>query len=482
MSGGNFVAGVQHLMLRGRNKKEADFANGGRNALREVPPRRYRVSLKAQRLAATLPSMSDTVGELVQTAGQLANAGRLDDAERVWNEVRRLEPQHPKALFSLGIHALQRKDFPAAIDLLRAAKAVAPADLAVLMSLCAACRQHGDVAGEREAIDAALAADAYFLPALLAKAAWLERHGSLIEAATTYMNCLKVSPPEPHWPAGLKPQLAHARQVVERHVATYGAFLDRRLAVASAALAEPVAGRWREATSILAGRSQPYHANCNQLHIPRLPAIPFFDRGAFAWSAELEGKTGAIREELSAVLQQDRERFSPYIAFQPGQPVNQWKDLNHSDRWSTLHLWRNGMAVPVNQQRCPETTKALSAVPMADIEGLCPNAMFSVLAPHTRIPPHHGETNARLVVHLPLIVPSGCWYRVGFEERRWKVGEVLIFDDTIEHEARNDSDEVRVVLIFDVWNPLLEPAEREMVKAMAAAAREFDAIGAGVTN
>jgi len=64
-------------------------------------------------------------------------------------------------------------------------------------------------------------------------------------------------------------------------------------------------------------------------------------------------------------------------------------------------------------------------------------------------------------------------YRVGFEQRRWKVGEVLIFDDSIEHEARNDSDELRVVLIFDVWNPLLSPGERDMVRALSAARREF---------
>ena len=99
--------------------------------------------------------------------------------------------------------------------------------------------------------------------------------------------------------------------------------------------------------------------------------------------------------------------------------------------------------------------------------------MFSALAPHTHIPPHNGETNARLVAHLPLIVPDGCKLRVGFEEREWRVGEVLVFDDTIEHEARNDSDELRVVLILDVWNPLLEPNEREMVKSLAAAARAF---------
>lgn len=420
--------------------------------------------------------MPNSVAELIQTAGRLANAGRLDEAERVWMEVRRLEPQHPKALFSLAIHALKRQDLPTALDLLRAARVAAPADLAVLITLVATCRQQDDAAGEREAIDAALAVDPYFLPALLAKAGWLERHDSLFAAATTYMDCLKISPPESHWPEILKPQLIHARQFVERHVAAYEVFLERRLARPRAALTETTAGRWREAASIFARRSQPYHAICNQLHVPRLPAIPFFERRLFAWCEELESKTGVIREELTAVLEQDRERFNPYIAYEPGQPVNQWKDLNHSRRWSTLHLWRNGAPVPASQERCPETTRALSAVPMAEIGGLCPNAMFSVLAPHTHIPPHHGETNARVVVHLPLIVPAGCRYRVGYEERDWKIGEVLIFDDSIEHEARNDSDEIRVVLIFDVWNPLLDAAERNMVKAMSAAEREYSGI------
>jgi aspartyl/asparaginyl beta-hydroxylase (cupin superfamily) len=417
--------------------------------------------------------MSDVVAELVRTAGRLANAGRLEEAEQAWQEVHRLQPRHPKALLSLGIHALTRHDLPAALDLLRAARSAAPTDLTVLMALWGAYRQQVDAGGEREAIEAALALDPYFLPALLAKAAWLERHGDPVQAAGTYTNSLQVAPPEASWPASLKPQLSYARDFVARHVAAYEAFLDRRLAGPRAALTESQAGRWREAASIFVQKTRPYFSLCNQLHVPRLPAIPFFDRELFDWCQELEAKTDVFREELSAMLEQDRRQFRPYIAYQPGQPVNQWKELNHSDRWSTLHLWLNGMPVRASQERCPETTKALSAVPMADIDGLCPNAMFSVLAPHTRIPPHTGETNARLVVHLPIIVPSGCWYRVGFEERRWRVGEALIFDDSIEHEARNDSDEIRVVLIFDVWNPLLEPAEREMVRAMSAAARGF---------
>jgi aspartate beta-hydroxylase len=163
----------------------------------------------------------------------------------------------------------------------------------------------------------------------------------------------------------------------------------------------------------------------------------------------------------------------PYIQYAPGQPVNQWRELNHSLSWSTLHLWRSGKPVEENLARCPETARALAALPLAEIDGLCPNAMFSMLAPHSHIPPHNGETNARVVAHLPLIVPDGCSYRVGFDWRQWRVGETLIFDDTIEHEARNDSDEPRVVLIFDLWNPLLLPAERELVKTLTAAARTF---------
>ena len=103
-------------------------------------------------------------------------------------------------------------------------------------------------------------------------------------------------------------------------------------------------------------------------------------------------------------------------------------------------------------------------------------ALAAGIEPGARIPPHHGVMNARLICHLPLILPPGCGFRVGGETRAWREGELLVFDDSIEHEARNDGDELRVVLIFDVWNPLLEPAERDMVKAMAAAAREFSGI------
>ena len=99
--------------------------------------------------------------------------------------------------------------------------------------------------------------------------------------------------------------------------------------------------------------------------------------------------------------------------------------------------------------------------------------MFSLLKPKTRIPPHTGVTNACLVTHLPLIVPEGCGFRVGNDTRQWVPGRAWVFDDTIEHEAWNDSDRLRVVLIFDVWHPHLSPPERALITALVTAMAAF---------
>jgi aspartyl/asparaginyl beta-hydroxylase (cupin superfamily) len=403
----------------------------------------------------------------------MANSGRWAEAERLWHEVRRLQPGHPQALFSLGFHALQRGALDDADRLLREARVVAPRDPLVLMTLAAAATARRDADTARDAIEAALVLDPYFLPGLLAKAGWFENFGSSVAAANCYANALKVAPPRSQWPEALRAQLDYASRLVARHTRDYQEFLKAQVAGLQEQLPAGTQSRWREAVSIMSGATKPYRSECNQLHVPRLPATPFFERQQFPWIAALESRTDVIRDELRVALERDRERFSPYIAYNPGEPVNQWAELNHSMRWSTLALWRAGTPVAENLEHCPETARALSEIGMADIGGLCPNAMFSALAPHTHIPPHNGETNARLVAHLPLIVPERCTLRVGFEERAWRVGEVMVFDDTIEHEARNDSDELRVVLIFDVWNPLLGPGERAMIQALAAAARAY---------
>jgi aspartyl/asparaginyl beta-hydroxylase (cupin superfamily) len=412
---------------------------------------------------------------LSRRAGDAAKAGRWTDAETLWREVHRLDPRHSRALFSLGVHALRDGRLTEARTLLEKAQLVAPSDPIVFMTLLRVLHEQGDAEAELRIIDAALAADAYFLPALLAKGEHAERQGSAASAALHYRNAVKIAPPPAQWPDLLRAQLAHAQTFAEQHGQNLQTHLGDALAPLLAGLPPAIAERWRESASIMSGRTQPYVQQANQLHVARLPPIPFYERTLFPWAAALEAQTAAIRDELRSALAAQPDDFTPYIALRPGQPVDQWAQLNNSTRWSHLSLWRNGRPDKPNLARCPRTRAALEAVDMASIGGLCPNAMFSALAPRSHIPPHTGETNARLVAHLPLIVPAGCTFRVGYDTREWREGELLVFDDTIQHEARNDSDELRVVLIFDIWNPLLAPEERAIVQALAAAARTFGA-------
>ena len=178
----------------------------------------------------------------------------------------------------------------------------------------------------------------------------------------------------------------------------------------------------------------------------------------------MEAATEAIREEILGVLREDKAGIQPYVAYEEGLPLNQWRELNHSRRWGAYFLWNQGRREAAHMARCPQTVAALAAAPQVDIPGRGPTAFFSILDAHTHIPPHTGVTNTRLTVHVPLIVPPGCRFRVGGETRDWRVGTAWVFDDTIQHEAWNDSDMARAILIFDVWNPQLTLLERDLVR------------------
>jgi aspartyl/asparaginyl beta-hydroxylase (cupin superfamily) len=115
----------------------------------------------------------------------------------------------------------------------------------------------------------------------------------------------------------------------------------------------------------------------------------------------------------------------------------------------------------------------LDTLPMIDIPNFGPTVLFSVLEPHTHIPAHSSVTNARLVVHLPVIVPGNCRFRVGNETRDWEEGKAWVFDDTIDHEAWNDSDGKRVIVMIDIWNPMLTPAERDLVSGLLNGMRDY---------
>lgn len=115
-----------------------------------------------------------------------------------------------------------------------------------------------------------------------------------------------------------------------------------------------------------------------------------------------------------------------------------------------------------NRARCPKTIEILKSIPR-----FYNHAFISNMAPETHITKHHGPTNKKLRVHLPLVVPktsstthpAQCRIRVGSDVRSVRQGRAMVFDDSFEHEAWNDSLESRVVLVFDVWHPDLSDKE-----------------------
>jgi aspartyl/asparaginyl beta-hydroxylase (cupin superfamily) len=214
-------------------------------------------------------------------------------------------------------------------------------------------------------------------------------------------------------------------------------------------------------------RTRTYHSEPTHFAYPGLAEREFHPRARFPWLSALEAETDAIRHEALALLQ-SQSVAERYIQYEAREATAQWQPLNHNPDWSALHLLRRGEPVPQNASCAPRTMAALQALGQRRVPGTSPNAMFSLLAPRTGIPAHVGVDNTRLVCHLPLIVPPGCWFRVGAEQRDWREGEALVFDDTIEHEALNPSDRLRVVLIFDVWHPDLSEIERQAIAAMVA--------------
>jgi aspartyl/asparaginyl beta-hydroxylase (cupin superfamily) len=412
-----------------------------------------------------------SITPLIAAAVQAMQRGDLGQAERLWREATAADPNHPQPPIELALISRARGRLDEAQAMVLTIRASHPSNIAAALLLAQIYRERGDDGAEIKELEAALSIDAYCWPALLQRGQWLERQGLVRKAAQAYQDAIHVAPPPERRGPDYAAAFAHAEQVASHYMVE----LEDTILRAAESAAGRISPQWREAIAIMAGRTRPYHAVCNKLTVPRLPAIPFHDRAAFPWLPELEAHTDAIRTEMQAAFSSAQDQIVPYIQYRPDQPANQWKALNHSLRWSTFHLWRDGKAVTDNLARCPQTAAALGACDLAEITDYCPNAMFSALAPHTEIPPHTGETNARLVAHLPLIVPDNCHYRVGFDHRQWRIGEGFVFDDTIEHTARNDSDELRVVLIFDVWNPLLSAEERALVNVMMAAARRFNA-------
>ena len=249
----------------------------------------------------------------------------------------------------------------------------------------------------------------------------------------------------------------------------YRTFLEEYLERAGV----PRSGRFGQSFDLMVGTKELFLQQPTVFYFPGLPQKQYYEREEFPWLAEVEAATDAIRDELATLLETE-EGFDPYVVNDTRRPRADFHGLTENPDWSALHLYREGAPNAANIARAPRTFAVMQAAPLCHCARRTPTAMFSLLRARTRIPAHNGMLNTRLICHLPLIVPPGCGLRVGNEVREWVLGETLIFDDSIEHEAWNDSDRDRVILLFDIWRPELSEEERAAVTAVFEAIDSYE--------
>ena len=414
---------------------------------------------------ATQPPLDEaTIVRVLQASKAEADAGRMTESDHLLARVAQQAPNHPAILNELGVRMMNRGAPDKAQALFERATTADARHPSLWANLASSYKALGRRAEEIDAIEKALALEPRHVSALLQKGAYLEESGDIRNAARAYQNVLAVMPPGMDPPANVKEALTHAKAVVDSDLAALTTELEGPLATLRDQHGGGRQHRVDRCLEMLMGRRKAYHSHPTWMYFPELPAIEFFERSELPWLDAFESATAEIRTEVLRVLVADRDGLQPYIDFPASLPLDQFRELNLSRRWSAYFLWNQSEAVAGHIARCPVTARVLETAPRCRVEGRAPTAFYSILDANTRIPPHVGVTNTRCTVHVPLVVPPDCGFRVGSTTREWVPGQAWVFDDTIEHEAWNNSDTPRAILIFDVWNPLLTLAERDMIQ------------------
>lgn len=368
-----------------------------------------------------------------------------------------------EALAQRGVEALRRGDGASARPAFEGIVASGRATLQIWLFLAQSCDLIDDRPAARAALAEVLKADPGNPYALVMQGELYGRDGDDRAAVNWYDRALEAGSRLQGLPVDLTQRLqraAAARAAITARFET--AMID---ALAAAGLdAATVGERFTESMAIVSGSTLPFLQEPTAFYFPGLPQRAFYDPTEFAWVAALEAAMPAIRAEAEAVLA-DSAGVAPYVEAPKDRPAKPHSLLD-DPRWSAFHLFKGGEPVAANAARCPATMAAIKDLPIPVVAGQSPMVLFSILEPGTHIKPHCGMLNTRLICHLPLIVPTGCRLRVGNHSRDVEAGKMLIFDDSIEHEAWNNGDAIRVILLFEIWRPELTGAERAGLTAL----------------
>ena len=422
--------------------------------------------------------------ELRANARRAVEDGRLDVAEAAFLALLKQIPDDLESLNFVAMLAMSRQQLPMARELLERARDAAPNDGTTGKNLGVVLLHAGEHETAEHLLLDTLSGDPDFFVARLYLGLALERQNRVREASVHYFKAIGTAQGQGFWtsprttPPGLRASVEHAirfTRTIRRQL------LGAVLAPMHTRFGREAMKRVDRCLAAYLGEINCPPPDARQkpgfMYFPDLPTEPFLPRQAFPWYEALEAKTPALREELVGLLGA-RPQLEPFLGEPPPGMRSSYLgggDDTATPRWDGFFFYRHGRRYDENCRRSPKTVAALESTSMVHIRDHAPEALFSVLGPGSHILPHHGVTNTRVVTHLPLIVPGQCTLRVADQRHDWQEGCCVTFDDTFEHEAWNNSERTRVILLFDVWNPHLTEVERIAVTELVAAIGDLSA-------
>jgi aspartate beta-hydroxylase len=412
----------------------------------------------------------------------LGAAGRSTEAEGEYRAILRDWPDCLTACKALVRFSSARGDNERTVELLEHAQRLAPDDPKVAANLALAIARCGRIETAVDLLDTTVARHPDFHPAWFHLGRLREALGDLPGANRAWFQAIRRAQNKGLWlneqttpPAmleGVQRAMQHAAQW--RRNIFMESLSELRGAHGSSALDRvdrALRGYLKECDNTPAdSRQRPRF-----LYFPDLPSAPYLDPALVPWTAILEDRFAQIQAEAQQVLD-DRVDLPGFLTFDNGADSTPYLAGNGPNpAWNALFFYRHGKRYEENHLRCPETSATLDSLELCTIRHQAPEICFSVLTPGSHILPHYGVTNARVVVHLPLIVPERCALNiVGIGTHVWQEGRAMVFDDSYLHEAWNHSSAVRVILLMDAWNPHLTAVETLAIRSLVEAISDFE--------
>jgi aspartate beta-hydroxylase len=433
----------------------------------------------------------------LEYANSLILSGQVLQAEQLYATILIERPGELAALSALADLAVQRGDFSRAAQFLDDATRQHPRDFQLKLNYAAVLSKTNQLVKGIEQLESVVASAPTFYAAWLFLGQLLDAKGNRAGALQAWFKAVIGAQRAGQWiderttePQIIDQVIAAIEQVrVGRKELLYSSYQDLRLRYSSKELERvdrALSGYLREWNATPPdARQRPRF-----FYFPDLPNQPYQDPFLHTWATQLQSSFEVIRNDALRVFAEDTQ-FRPFLEKRADRPNPEHiKGVGATPSWEAFFFYRHGERFDDNHARCPATSALLESIDLCRISEQAPEICFSVLRPGTEILPHYGVSNVRLVMHLPLVVPEKCALNlIDAGEHSWKEGQLVMFDDTYQHEAWNHSVSPRIVLLMDCWNPHLTPVERvavkqlvEMITAFQLADRASQAVEAQLTE